>query len=771
MSICGKLRFCAKTIMSIAASASLAGAPSAPQRPIAHPQPAEGARTVLELPPGPGNPRNSEGSFVTLRDGRIMYAYTRFTTAIRDGIPDSGEAEIVARFSCDGGLTWTAEDTPVIANEGALNVCCATLLRLQSGEIALFYLRKNSLVDCRPVMRRSFDEGATWGEPVECITDEVGYYVLNNDRVIQLRDGRLLFAVSLHIVRDEKSFHEMAEVVTYSSDDNGATWRRGQSRLRVRTPDGIQHPAQEPGVVELRDGRVLLWIRTDAGCQYFCNSSDRGETWTEPRPSPFVSPLSPASMKRLPTGDLLALWNDHATRPEMKTRGPKWAYGARTPRAAVVSRDDGATWDAVRLIEDEPDGWYCYTAIHPLDDGTVLLAYCAYEELAHSRIVKVPVAWFYGKDELCGAPRRQARAEIIWTRPLCKEPGRYIGWPTIGKGPNGDLLAVFSRDSHICPWGKTQMIRSSDGGETWSAPETICNSLIDDRDGGILLLDDGTLLFTWFTSVAYRDRIIRDRSKLDPASREFQWRLHDEKLPPALVKEQLGAFTRRSTDGGRTWEPPVRTPCAAPHGPIQLRDGRLLYVGKSGDVDHAGLGKGVGKIVAAESTDRGRSWHLIGEVPFPDGMNVLRLCHEPHAIETDDGRIIAQIRYEWPGRPDSPHESIQTESADGGRTWTEPKPVGLDGFPPHLLRLADGTLLSAYGRRHGERGEYACLSDDQGRTWDVANEIKLAGHWSGDIGYPSSVQRPDGAILTAYYQSEREGEPPCLMGTLWRVVK
>jgi hypothetical protein len=215
----------------------------------------------------------------------------------------------------------------------------------------------------------------------------------------------------------------------------------------------------------------------------------------------------------------------------------------------------------------------------------------------------------------------------------------------------------------------------------------------------------------------------------------------------------------------------VRTPCSAPHGPIQLRDGRLLYVGKSGDVDQTNLGPGVGRIVAAESTDRGRSWRLIGEVPFPEGMNVLRLCHEPHAVETDDGRIVAQIRYEWSGRPDSPHESIQTESADGGRTWTEPRTVGLDGFPPHLLRLADGTILSVYGRRTGELGEYACLSDDQGRTWDVANEIKLAGHWSADIGYPSSVQLPDGTILTVYYQSEREGEPPCLMGTLWRVVK
>ena len=380
---------------------------------------------VLELPPGPGNPRNSEGSFVTLRDGRILYAYTRFCGGSRGCIPDSGAAEIVARFSTDAGRTWTTNDTPVIENEGAFNVCCPTLLRLQSGESALFYLRKNSMSDCRPLMRRSFDEGRTWDEPVECITDEVAYYVLNNDRVIQLKGGRLLFAVS-RLSAPDGTWDEKGTVISYYSDDNGATWHRGgvvasvvagartasfasgsddgefvatAAGARTASSASSRVTFQEPGVVELRDGRILLWMRTDAGCQYFCHSSDHGESWTEPRPSPFVSPLSPASIKRLPTGDLLALWNDHASRPEMKTRGPAWAHGARTPLAAAISRDDGETWRASRLLEDDPDGWFCYVAIHPLDDGTVLLSYCALEELAHSRIVKVPMEWFYGVNE------------------------------------------------------------------------------------------------------------------------------------------------------------------------------------------------------------------------------------------------------------------------------------------------------------------------------------------------------------------------------------
>ena len=71
--------------------------------------------------------------------------------------------------------------------------------------------------------------------------------------------------------------------------------------------------------------------------------------------------------------------------------------------------------------------------------------------------------------------------------------------------------------------------------------------------------------------------------------------------------------------------------------------------------------------------------------------------------------------------------------------------------------------------RDGAFGEYACISDDNGKTWDVKNQIKLAGHWCGDLGYPASAQLPDGSIITVYYQSENHGEKPCLMATKWRL--
>ena len=354
--------------------------------------PAPGVKIALELTPGPDNPRNSEGAFLPLKDGRILFAYSRY---YGNSSHDHATADIAARYSSDKGATWTDKDEVIVKNHGGMNVMSVSLLRLQSGEIALFYLLKNSTRDCRLVLRRSFDEGRTWSEPTLCMTDEVGYFVVNNDRVIQLKDGRLLFPVSQHRF-DGDVFDNKGVVMTYTSDDNGKTWRRGKSVLRIVSPSGRKYSAQEPGVVELKDGRILLWIRTNAGCQFMSWSNDRGETWSEPQPSWLRSPQSPASIKRLPTGDLLVVWNDHEGRFDLKKKG-RGMDGRRTPLSAAISRDDGVTWQDARPIEDDPAGHFCYIAIEPLDDGTVLLGYCAYEHLGHTRLVKMPVDWFYGK--------------------------------------------------------------------------------------------------------------------------------------------------------------------------------------------------------------------------------------------------------------------------------------------------------------------------------------------------------------------------------------
>lgn len=340
---------------------------------------------ALELPPVKGNPRNSEGSFVSLKDGRILFVYSHYTAGSGG---DHDPAHLSGRTSSDGGRTWTMEDRLIVENEGGMNVMSVSLLRLQNGEIALFYLLKNSEQDCRPVMRVSSDEGATWGAPVMCITDEVGYYVLNNDRAIQLASGRLVLPICLHWVQGAPKADWQGTVMSYLSDDNGKTWRRSKNAQKGYDAAGKRITTQEPGVVELEDGRVMMFIRASGGCQYLAYSADGGDTWSAPVASDIQSPVSPASIKRLTsTGDLLLVWNDHARIPEgLNTR--------RVPLSTAISKDDGKSWQYTKVLEGNPQGWYCYIAIHPMDDA-VLLGYCAMSGLAHSRITRVPVAWLY----------------------------------------------------------------------------------------------------------------------------------------------------------------------------------------------------------------------------------------------------------------------------------------------------------------------------------------------------------------------------------------
>ena len=310
-----------------------------------------GKETLLALDPGAGNPRNSEGDIIELKDGRLCLIYTRFT----GGSGDHAAADLAMRISQDNGKSWS-DDKILVRRTGGLNVMSVSLLRLASGEIALFYGRKTSEKDCRPVMCISTDEARTWSEPTMCIPDKVGYYVLNNDRATQLSSGRLVLPVAWHRSPGEGPDWR-GVVMCYLSDDNGKTWRRSKDSFKGYAPSGQRITVQEPGVVELNDGRLMMYMRTNAGSQYISYSEDGGESWSKAEPSNLASPLSPASIERIPwTGDLLCVWNDHSG-------VHRYPAGRRTPLCLAISKDEGKTWSRSRIIEGNPDGWYCYTAI------------------------------------------------------------------------------------------------------------------------------------------------------------------------------------------------------------------------------------------------------------------------------------------------------------------------------------------------------------------------------------------------------------------------
>ena len=81
----------------------------------------------------------------------------------------------------------------------------------------------------------------------------------------------------------------------------------------------------------------------------------------------------------------------------------------------------------------------------------------------------------------------------------------YCGWPTVARKADGELIVVYSggRESHVCPFGRVEMIRSQDNGETWSWPQVLLDGPIDDRDAGVLVTKTGSILVTTFTSLAY----------------------------------------------------------------------------------------------------------------------------------------------------------------------------------------------------------------------------------------------------------------------------
>lgn len=351
------------------------------------------AALVLLLPARSDNSRNSEGAFTTLRDGRILFAYSHY---VGDDWQDHARAVIASRESSDGGRSWSKEDRVLVANEGDCNVMSVSFLRLHDRRLALFYVRKNSTLDCRLRMRVSDDEGITWGEPVLCNPAE-GYFVTNNDRIVQLASGRLVAPAAYHRPKRadgdvQSGIDSHGEAVFFLSDDSGRTWR--ESRQRARVGAEIKSGLQEPGVIERRDGSLYGWARTDAGQHWEFESRDGGETWTGPRPSRFRAPCSPLSIRNVGSAAKpiwLAIWNE----PDPGRPGEPSSWG-RTPLVAAWSRDEGATWSPAVALEDDRARGFCYTAIHRADDA-ILLAYCCggrgsavLQDLCIKRLSKLP---------------------------------------------------------------------------------------------------------------------------------------------------------------------------------------------------------------------------------------------------------------------------------------------------------------------------------------------------------------------------------------------
>ncbi|MFW6059228.1 MAG: exo-alpha-sialidase, partial [Phycisphaeraceae bacterium] len=315
-------------------------------------------------------------------------------------------------------------------------------------------------------------------------------------------------------------------------------------------------------------------------------------------------------------------------------------------------------------------------------------------------------------------PGTTTDATIHDIRTISQHPERFHGWPTVARRRDGELLVACSgnRQAHVCPFGKVELIRSRDDGKTWSEPVLLADGPLDDRDAGVIETSKGTILVNWFTSLAWLRKVLPliERGERDAPENVERWYQIRDGLDEQTMRRELGGWMLRSEDGGKTWSARINTVANSPHGPTELSDGRLLYVGALVDETGQGAESGspfaAGRLSVSESRDDGRTWTWLADLPgAPEGSRYV----EPYAVEAADGRIVAQIRYHGPEH----RETLQCESLDGGWTWSEPRSIGVAGFPSHLLRLRDDRLLMTYGHRYEPWGNQARVSEDHGQTW------------------------------------------------------
>jgi len=297
-------------------------------------------------------------SFVTLTDGTLLAVRGRMWYR-----------------SSDGGKTWEGPEERLVDPETRGGV--RSIVRLSSGKLGVILLRVGGLPDIGRDAEHfrqmwlwfstSDDEGKTWTKPVQ-MNRFFTFGVPHVATLIQTSEGRLILPVRTWFaasskVRDNAGAYGMVQgerrkvgghttypenVVTfcYLSDDEGQSWRKSDGYIfGWNEGKGLGcFPCDEPVVIELKDGRIMMMCRATIGQLYRVYSEDGGESWSVPEPSGLASAFAPCTVRRIPsTGDLVIIWNQ-ASREEIES-----GY-ERNRLSVAISKDEGKTWTHAKTL-------------------------------------------------------------------------------------------------------------------------------------------------------------------------------------------------------------------------------------------------------------------------------------------------------------------------------------------------------------------------------------------------------------------------------------
>ncbi len=611
--------------------------------------------------------------------------------------------------SKDGGVTWTKSQCD-------LSLYTRNIIEQADGSLLLFDATSRL---------RSTDGGRTWPEREKFVVADAPDFYFAEAAIVQLADQHLLAAVRLYgkeyealtgeLIADLPEFKNMPDdgecsdhMVLLESHDAGLHWTK---------PRGFLNYAEvQAYLLPLADGRLLATY-TNYHLPFGSAavlSEDNGQTWDTDHPIQLSYSLTSyagwANSIQLPDGDILTVY---ATTAYLEGKGHKPMTPGRGDTVTEVVRwrlpGSGSNRAAIEpasqpVFAEEPD-YGQYPAGLSGFTG-VNLQQVAYQQLE---------------------PAMRARVG---------HRGYYKG--NIVRLPDGQLLANPSYN------GKRMnaIYRSTDDGRTWQQVQTQGVELRGGGESRFTCLDDGTVVLS------------------------------------------CGGGIYRSTDQGVTW---TQSDCNRGSGGygnniIQQPDGSLLVFGSTGTYYPASEPDAAAPTAwRLRSLDGGQTWTERVEVKPWDSKQPM--FSEVYVLPLSETNLLATVRVSGdfivdeqrpprgiptPGGDESGDFMVLMESQDTGLTWTQPRRLlGYSEVHGHFLKLADGRILCTYASYHLPFGVFAILSDDNGQTWDYAHPIQLANSLSMYTGWPTSLQMPDGTILTSYAiqaYMEKHGEETIASG-------
>ena len=631
------------------------------------------------------------------------------------------------------GNKWTTPESVAdgVQNDDIRYPCWNPVLyQVPEGPLMLFYKVGPSPEEWWGIVKTSEDYGITWSEATRL---PEGVYGPSKNKPVLVDNDILLSPSST----EDNGWRVHFE----RSEDLGKTWQTIEPFDSDHSFDIIQ-----PSILIHDNGKLQMLARSRNDYVITSWSEDSGNTWSEPEPTYLPNPNSATDAVTLQNGMQLIVYN-HSYLAEGGEAGP------RTPLKVAVSQD-GRSWETIHVLEDEEEE-YSYPSVIQGKDGTVHITYTwKREKIKHVALNGEKIV----RKLATGVEIDEDKVKHL---KIYHEPGRFGGWPANhGIWSWGDEILVGFCTAHYMYRGQSHAVdpekpehhvlaRSMDGGETWE---------LEYPEKQKALLPRGAMLFgTPITDIEYPP-ITQLKEPINFA--------HPDLVLTFRMEDHRGGGQSRfyySYDRGRNFSGPYALPLFNTPGIaartdylVESEDELLVFLtsGKSNGRE--------GRTLCVRTSDGGLTWDFVSWIgPEPGGFRIM-----PSSVRLSETEILTTVR-----RREGTRRWIKSWiSQDQGESWKVLGIVATDvgvGSPPSLIKLADGRLAITYARRDVPYGMRARISKDNGRTWSYPIILRTdGGNW--DIGYPVSVQRTDGKVVSIYYYWDEETGPErYIAATIW----